>query len=57
MKGCQGTCVKDTWTKPKGSGTEGGRLGFVGRMGIDAVTHNQLSSLDINMDVGKFLHL
>ena len=31
MKGCQGTCVKDTWTKPKGSGTEGGRLGFVGR--------------------------
>ena len=25
-KGNQGTCIKDTWTKPKGSRIEGGRL-------------------------------
>ena len=24
-KGHQGTCIKDLWTKPKGSKTEGGR--------------------------------
>ena len=24
-KGHQGTCIKDTWTKPKGSSIEGGR--------------------------------
>ena len=26
-KGCQGTCIKDPWTKPKGSRVEGGRWG------------------------------
>ena len=30
-KGHQGTCIKDTWTKPKGSRFEGGRWGSVGR--------------------------
>ena len=29
-KGCQGTCVNDPWTKPKGGRTEGGRRGWVG---------------------------
>ena len=24
-KGCQGTCIKDTWTKPKWGRIEGGR--------------------------------
>ena len=24
-KGCQGTSIKDTWTKPKGSRIEGGK--------------------------------
>ena len=24
-KGCQGTCIKDTWKKPKGDRIEGGR--------------------------------
>ena len=24
-KGHQGTCIKDTWTKPKGGRVEGGR--------------------------------
>ena len=28
-KGCQGTCTKDTWTKPKGSRIEGGRQGWL----------------------------
>ena len=29
-KGCQGTCIKDTWTKPKGGWIEGGRWGWLG---------------------------
>ena len=29
-KGCQGTCIKDTWTKPKGGRMERGRWGWVG---------------------------
>ena len=28
-KGCQGTCIKDTWTKPKGGKIEGRRWGLV----------------------------
>ena len=24
-EGCQGTCIKDTWTKPKGVRIKGGR--------------------------------
>ena len=24
MKGCQGTCIKDPWTKPKGGRESGG---------------------------------
>ena len=33
-KGRQGTYIKDTWTKPKGSRTEGGREGWVGQGGV-----------------------
>ena len=29
-KGHQGTCIKDPWTKPTGSKTEGGRWVLVG---------------------------
>ena len=29
--GCQGTYIKDTWTKPKGSRIEVGRWGWVGQ--------------------------
>ena len=30
-KGCQGTCIKDTWTKPKGVGLRvGSRDGWGG---------------------------
>ena len=29
-KGHQGTCIKDPWTKPKGSRTEGGIWWWVG---------------------------
>ena len=29
-KGCQGTCIKDTWTKPMGGRIEGGRWEWVG---------------------------
>ena len=29
-KGCQGTCIKDTWTKPKGGRIEGERWGWLG---------------------------
>ena len=29
-KDCQGTCIKDPWTKPKGGRIEGGRWGWVG---------------------------
>ena len=29
-KGCQGTCIKDPWTKPKGGKIEGGRWGVGG---------------------------
>ena len=28
---CQGTCIKDTWTKPKGGRIEGGAGGVMGR--------------------------
>ena len=34
-KGCQGTCIKDTCTKPKGGRIEGGRRGYVGWGGSD----------------------
>ena len=29
-KGCQGICIKDTWTKPKGGRIQGGRWEWVG---------------------------
>ena len=29
-KGHQGTCIKDTWTKPKGGQIQDGRWGWVG---------------------------
>ena len=35
-KGCQGTCIKDTWTKPKGDRIEGGRWGWLG-LGLEGV--------------------
>ena len=28
MKGCQGTCIKDTWTKVKAGRMEGRRWGW-----------------------------
>ena len=30
-KGHQGTCIKDPWTKPKGSRTEGRRWAWLGQ--------------------------
>ena len=33
MKGHPGTCMKDTWTKPKGGRIEGGRWGWVRQWG------------------------
>ena len=32
--GCQGTCIKDTWTKPKGDRIKGGRWGWLGWGGV-----------------------
>ena len=29
-KGCQGTCIKDTWANPEGCRIERGRWGWVG---------------------------
>ena len=29
-KGCQGTCVKEPWTKPKGGRIDDGRWGWLG---------------------------
>ena len=29
VKGCQGTCIKDPWTKPKGGRIKGGRRGWL----------------------------
>ena len=29
-RGCQGTCIKDTWTKPKEGRFKGGRWGWLG---------------------------
>ena len=29
-KDCQGTCIEDTWTKPKGDRIEGWRWGWPG---------------------------
>ena len=29
-KGCEGTCIKDTWTNPKVGRIEGGRWAWVG---------------------------
>ena len=34
-KGDQGTCRKDTWTKPKDTWIEGGRQGWVGWGGVE----------------------
>ena len=33
-KGHQGTCIKDTWTKPKVGRIKGGRWGSLGWMGV-----------------------
>ena len=33
-KGYQGTCIKDTRTKPKGGRIKGGRWGWVGMGGV-----------------------
>ena len=37
MEGHQGTCIKGTWTKPKGGKREGGRWRYVGRYGRGGV--------------------
>ena len=29
-EGLSGTCIKDTWTKPKGARIKGGRWGWLG---------------------------
>ena len=34
-KGHQGTCIKDTWTKPKRGRIKGVRWGCVGRGGVE----------------------
>ena len=31
---CQGTCIKDSWTKPKGGRIESGRWGWLGWWGM-----------------------
>ena len=41
-KGCQGMCIKDTWAKPKGGRTEGGRWGWVGQGKVVAGKWRQL---------------
>ena len=33
-KGCQGTCIKDTWTKLKWGRIEDGRWGWLGWEGV-----------------------
>ena len=33
-EGHQGTCIKDTWTKPKRGRIEGGRCGCLGLGGV-----------------------
>ena len=30
QKRCQGTCIKDTWTKPRWGRIKGGKLGWLG---------------------------
>ena len=32
-EGFSGTTIKDTWTKPRGGGSKGGRCGWLGRGG------------------------
>ena len=39
-----GTCIKDTWTKPKGGRIEGGRWGWVGWEGVVGRKWRQLYS-------------
>ena len=41
-KGHQGTCTKDTWTKPKGSRIEGGRQGWLVLGGVVGEKWRQL---------------
>ena len=33
-EGCQGTCIKDTWTKPNGGMIKSGRWGWLGWRGV-----------------------
>ena len=53
-KGHQGTCRKDTWTKPKGGRIEGGRWGWVGWEGVVGRKWRQLY-LNNNKKVNKLL--
>ena len=41
-KGHQGTCIRDTWTKPKAGGFEGGRWGWLGCVGVVGEKQRQL---------------
>ena len=41
-KDCQGTCIKDPWTKPKVGRIEGGRWGWVGQGKVEAGKWRQL---------------
>ena len=41
-KGRQGTCIKDTWPKPKGGRIEGGRCGCLGFRGSGGGKWRQL---------------
>ena len=57
----QGTCIRDTWTKPKGGRIEGGRWGWVGQQGVVGgkwrqlyLNNNKKSMLSIS--IGETVH-
>ena len=50
-KGCQGTCTKDTWTKPKEDRIEGERWGWVGQR---KVVVGKWRQLNLNKNKNKF---
>ena len=41
-KGCEGTCIKDSWTKPNGRRLEGGRWVLVGWERVEGGKWGQL---------------
>ena len=50
-KGCQGTCIKDTWTKPKGVGLKVGDKD--GRWGVGGWRQLLLNNNKINREIEK----